>query len=219
MTADSDSMFTEERTIDQSRFWYWNLTLSQDAILLSPLDFNHGGLKSEASSSNRLKLSRMTYSKVSRQRHFHCQKVRPSVTFFLNYSSPSHFTSSWPVQAPESQVARIGEAAPDFTGLALLPSTEFAEISLDFTFVCPTEIIAFNNTAERFKAIHTEVVGLSTDSVYSHLAWVGTDRKLGGLGSIKIPLIGDLRATAIIDPDGIVQHLSYGTVASGRWYN
>jgi alkyl hydroperoxide reductase subunit AhpC len=66
---------------------------------------------------------------------------------------------------------------------------------LDFTFVCPTEIIAFSNAAASFRAVNVEVVGLSTDSVYSHLAWVGTDRKQGGLGSIEIPLIGDLGAT------------------------
>jgi peroxiredoxin (alkyl hydroperoxide reductase subunit C) len=155
-----------------------------------------------------------------------------------------------PGKSPCAQFARIGQAAPDFTGLAVVPSTEFVDISLsqfkgkwlvlfsyplDFTFVCPTEIIAFSNAYERFKAINTEIVGLSTDSVYAHLAWIGTDRKQGGLGSINIPLIGDLgakisklygfylcsaghdlRGTAIIDPDGIVQHLSYNQPDVGR---
>jgi peroxiredoxin (alkyl hydroperoxide reductase subunit C) len=72
----------------------------------------------------------------------------------------------------------------------VIPSTEFVDISLsqfkgkwvvlfsyplDFTFVCPTEIIAFSNAYERFKAVNAEIVGLSTDSVYLHLAWIGTD--------------------------------------------
>jgi alkyl hydroperoxide reductase subunit AhpC len=96
---------------------------------------------------------------------------------------------------------------------------------LDFTFVCPTEIIAFSNAYLRLKAVNAEIVGLSTDSVYSHLALISTFRKVGGLGPIDIPLIGDprakisklygfslcsaghdLRVTAIIDPDDIGQH-------------
>jgi peroxiredoxin (alkyl hydroperoxide reductase subunit C) len=154
-------------------------------------------------------------------------------------------------QPPQTcNVAKIGAPAPDFKGQAVIPSTEFVDISLaqfkgkwlvlfsyplDFTFVCPTEIIAFSNAAAAFRAINCEVVGMSTDSVYSHLAWIGTDRKQGGLGSVEIPLIGDLgakisklfgfymccaghnlRGTVIIDPDGIVQHLSYNQPDVGR---
>jgi peroxiredoxin 1 len=62
---------------------------------------------------------------------------------------------------------------------------------LDFTFVCPTEIIAFSDRAEEFRSIGCEVLACSTDSVYSHLAWVNTPRKQGGLGPMKIPLLAD----------------------------
>jgi alkyl hydroperoxide reductase subunit AhpC len=146
--------------------------------------------------------------------------------------------------------ARIGEPAPDFTGHAVLPSGDLGDVSLsqfkgkwlvlfsyplDFTFVCPTEIIAFSGAHDRFRASNAAVVGLSTDSVYAHLAWIATERNVGGLGQISFPLIGDLggrisrrygfflhsaahdlRGTAIIDPDGIVQHLNYNQPDVGR---
>jgi peroxiredoxin (alkyl hydroperoxide reductase subunit C) len=172
---------------------------------------------------------------------------------FSNFNN-RYLSSLIPMAAPGScqdvPAAVIGQPAPEFKGLAVLPSTEFKEISLsqykgkwlvlfsyplDFTFVCPTEIIAFSNAYGKFKAAGAEIVGLSVDSVYSHLAWIGTDRKQGGLGSITIPLIGDLgakiskqygfymcttghdlRGTVIIDPDGIVQHLSYNQPDVGR---
>jgi peroxiredoxin (alkyl hydroperoxide reductase subunit C) len=149
-----------------------------------------------------------------------------------------------------AEIARIGQPATDFSGQAVLPSLEFADLTLsqfkgkwlvlfsyplDFTFVCPTEIIAFSEAYEKFTTIGAEIVGISTDSVFSHLAWIGTDRKEGGIGSIKYPLIGDLgakisklfgfymcpaghnlRGTVIIDPDGVVQHLSYNQPDVGR---
>ncbi len=62
---------------------------------------------------------------------------------------------------------------------------------LDFTFVCPTEITAFNDRAEEFAAIGTEVIAASVDSQYVHLAWCNTPRKQGGLGPMKIPLVAD----------------------------
>merc|ERR1711988_1039428 len=58
-------------------------------------------------------------------------------------------------------------------------------------FVCPTEIIAFSDRVEEFRAINCEVVACSTDSHFSHLAWVNTPRKQGGLGEMKIPLLAD----------------------------
>lgn len=61
----------------------------------------------------------------------------------------------------------------------------------DFTFVCPTEIIAFSNAAKRFKEINTEVVAISVDSHFTHLAWKDIDRKHGGLGHLDIPLVSD----------------------------
>lgn len=59
------------------------------------------------------------------------------------------------------------------------------------TFVCPTEIIAFSDRAEEFRKINTEVIGVSTDSHFTHLAWINTSRKQGGLGELNIPLLAD----------------------------
>ena len=144
----------------------------------------------------------------------------------------------------------IGHQAPAFKGQAVLPSTEFVDLSLDqykgkwlvlfsypldFTFVCPTEIIKFSETYPQFKKINCEVVGISVDSVFTHLAWMNTPRKEGGLGELQIPLIGDLggviskaygfymedaghdlRGTVIIDPQGIVRHVSMNHPDVGR---
>merc|ERR1712004_150733 len=100
---------------------------------------------------------------------------------------------------------QLTKPAPNFKGNAVV-NGEFKEIGLDdykgkyvvfffypldFTFVCPTEIIAFSDRAEEFRAINCEVVACSTDSVFSHLAWVNTPRKQGGLGEMKIPLLQD----------------------------
>jgi len=100
---------------------------------------------------------------------------------------------------------KLTKAAPAFKGTAVVDG-EFKEIKLsdykgkylvfffyplDFTFVCPTEIIAFSDRAEEFRAIDCEVVACSTDSHFSHLAWVNTPRKQGGLGQMKIPLLAD----------------------------
>ncbi|XP_076371226.1 peroxiredoxin 2-like [Tachypleus tridentatus] len=99
----------------------------------------------------------------------------------------------------------LTKPAPDFSGTAIIDG-EFKEIKLldykgkylvlffyplDFTFVCPTEIIAFSDRVEEFKNIDCEVVACSTDSHFSHLAWVNTPRKEGGLGKMKIPLLSD----------------------------
>lgn len=62
----------------------------------------------------------------------------------------------------------------------------------DFTFVCPTEIIAFSDAAESFRARNCEVVGASTDSAEVHLAWMRTPRRRGGLGAMQIPLLADV---------------------------
>lgn len=66
---------------------------------------------------------------------------------------------------------------------------------LDFTFVCPTEIIAFSDRIDEFEKINTAVIACSTDSEYSHLAWINTPRKQGGLGEMKIPLLADKSMT------------------------
>ena len=96
-------------------------------------------------------------------------------------------------------------AAPKFKGTAVIKG-QFKDISLDdykgkyvvlffypldFTFVCPTEIIAFNDRAGEFEAINTAVIACSTDSQFSHLAWCERERKMGGLGRMQIPLLAD----------------------------
>jgi len=110
---------------------------------------------------------------------------------------------------------------------------------LDWTFVCPTEILEFSDSASNFRQLNTEVVGVSIDSVYSHLSWISTSRKDGGLGGkLNIPLIADvnkkisadygalyldsghtLRATFIINPAGIVKHISLNDPPVGRSVN
>lgn len=155
-------------------------------------------------------------------------------------------------QCPNSQcceVATVGKKAPCWKTVALMPNTEFKELSgkdfegkwyvlfsypLDFTFVCPTEIIAFSDAYEKFKAIGCEVLGVSVDSQFTHLAWVNTPRTDGGLGKMNIPLLADLggkickkygwmletghslRGTVIIDDKGIVRHLSMNHPDVGR---
>eukprot|EP00727_Mastigamoeba_balamuthi_P004654 m51a1_g14187 putative thiol peroxiredoxin (199) ;mRNA; f:77864-78719 len=100
----------------------------------------------------------------------------------------------------------IGQPAPQFEKVAVV-NGEFKTVKLsdykgkylilffyplDFTFVCPTEIIAFSERAEEFRKIGCEVVAASIDSQFSHLAWINTPRKEGGLGKMNIPIISDL---------------------------
>ena len=105
--------------------------------------------------------------------------------------------------------AMISKPAPDFSGTAVI-NGEFTEIKLsdykgkylvfffyplDFTFVCPTEILAFNDRVAEFKKIGAEVLACSVDSHFTHLAWMNTPRKEGGLGKLDIPLLSDLTHT------------------------
>jgi peroxiredoxin (alkyl hydroperoxide reductase subunit C) len=145
---------------------------------------------------------------------------------------------------------RVGQAAPDFTATAVY-DLEFQSVTLsnykgkkyvvlffyplDFTFVCPTEIIAFSDRYEEFKTLDTEVLGVSVDSEFSHLAWIQTDRKSGGLGELAYPLVADikkeisaaytvldpdagiaLRGLFIIDKEGVIQHATINNLAFGR---
>merc|ERR1712176_1073860 len=102
--------------------------------------------------------------------------------------------------------AAIGKPAPDFTAEAVV-NGDFQKVSLsdykgkylvfffyplDFTFVCPTEIIAFSDRADEFKAIDCEVLACSVDSHFSHLAWTERPRNKGGLGPMKIPILADI---------------------------
>jgi peroxiredoxin 2/4 len=99
----------------------------------------------------------------------------------------------------------------------------------DFTFVCPTEIMEFSRRSNEFKAINAQVLGASCDSKFSHKAWVDN-----GLGELNYPLLSDFtkeiataygclleagapaRATYIIDPDGVIQHMSINNPNVGR---
>lgn len=100
---------------------------------------------------------------------------------------------------------RVQHPAPDFKGTAVVESA-FKPIQLsdfhgkylillfyplDFTFVCPTEIVAFSDRADDFRKLKTEVVAISTDSHFSHLAWTNVPRSEGGLGPMKISLLSD----------------------------
>ena len=104
---------------------------------------------------------------------------------------------------------------------------------LDFTFVCPTEVTAFSDAIERFHGINAKVYGISVDSQFTHLAWTETDRKNGGVGDVKFPLLADinketaeaygvldsgvaLRGLFIIDNEGIIQHATINNLAVGR---
>lgn len=150
----------------------------------------------------------------------------------------------------EEKLPLVGNPAPDFVAEAVFDQ-EFAEVKLsdyigkkyvilffyplDFTFVCPTEITAFSDRYSDFEKLNTQILGVSVDSKFSHLAWIQTDRKAGGLGDIKYPLISDvtksishsygvlipdqgiaLRGLFIIDKDGVIQHSTINNLAIGR---
>ncbi|WP_432409316.1 peroxiredoxin [Wukongibacter sp. M2B1] len=106
---------------------------------------------------------------------------------------------------------------------------------LDFTFVCPTEITGFSDKYEEFKELNADVLGISTDSVHSHKAWINTSQDQGGLGNLKFPLASDIthqvskdygvyvedegiatRGLFIIDPDGIIKYQVVHDLNVGR---
>lgn len=106
---------------------------------------------------------------------------------------------------------------------------------LDFTFVCPTEILAFSDRIEDFRKKNTEVVGISTDSKFSHLAWVNTKREEGGIANLQYPLVADFtksisrsygvleeeggvafRGLFLIDKNGTIQHMTINNLPLGR---
>jgi len=143
----------------------------------------------------------------------------------------------------------VTKEAPNFKATAVLPDNSFGEIELkdyrgkyvvlffyplDFTFVCPTEIIEFSRKLEEFKSRNVEVIGVSIDSEFSHLAWKNTDVKNGGIGNIQYPLVADikksisadydvlfdesiaLRGLFLIDKEGIVRHQVVNDLPLGR---
>ncbi|KAI0781666.1 peroxiredoxin [Irpex lacteus] len=147
-------------------------------------------------------------------------------------------------------VATVQKPAPAFTAAAVVDGI-FKDISLseylgkwvvlffypmDFTFVCPTEILAFNDSLDTFAELNTAVLSVSTDSAYSHFAWATQPRKEGGLGpDLKLPLIADrnqkisrdygvlieeegvaLRGLFIIDPKGVLRQITINDLPVGR---
>lgn len=149
---------------------------------------------------------------------------------------------------PETEVF-VGQPAPDFTAAAVVDG-DISQVSLsdykgkyvvlffypkDFTFVCPTEIIAFSDRAKDFEACNTQLIAASTDTEETHLAWLKTPRNRGGLGHLNIPIIADttkdiasrygvliedlgiaLRGLFIINPEGIVEQITINNLPIGR---
>jgi peroxiredoxin (alkyl hydroperoxide reductase subunit C) len=145
--------------------------------------------------------------------------------------------------------AFVTQPAPDFSAEAYL-NGEFKKISLsefkgkkvvlffyplDFTFVCPTEILAFSDSIGEFKKRNTEVIGVSVDSKYSHFAWAQQPREEGGIKGVSFPLVADLtkaisrdygvllegpgialRGLFIINKDGILKHITVNANDLGR---
>ena len=146
----------------------------------------------------------------------------------------------------------IHQIAPDFTAAAVLPDGTIEEAfvlseaireryavlffyPLDFTFVCPTELIAFHHRMPEFGRRNTVVIGVSIDSQYSHLAWRNTPVDAGGVGALDYPLVADpshrivtaynvqaatgdvaLRASFLIDRTGLIRHQSINDLPLGR---
>ncbi len=142
----------------------------------------------------------------------------------------------------------IPRPAPDFQSVAMV-NGEFREVKLsdykgkfvllffypmDFTFVCPTEIIAFGDRLEEFQKLGCEVLGCSVDSQFTHLAWWNTPRSEGGIQGVRYPILSDvtkkisrdydvltddgvaLRGTFIIDGKGVVRHATINDLGIGR---
>ncbi|MEE9542974.1 MAG: peroxiredoxin [Thermodesulfobacteriota bacterium] len=146
--------------------------------------------------------------------------------------------------------AFVQKEAPEFSANAVMPDGSFQEVKLsdykgkhlvlffyplDFTFVCPTEIIAFSDRLKEFTDRGAEVLGVSIDSHFSHLAWRNTPRKEGGIGDIAYPLLADLdksiarkygvlleqpgialRGLFVIDKLGVIRHVTINDLPLGR---
>jgi len=144
----------------------------------------------------------------------------------------------------------VTKQAPDFTATAVMPDNSMKPdfklsdyrgkyvilffYPLDFTFVCPSEILAFDKALAAFKAKNCEIIGVSIDSQFSHWAWKNTPVKQGGIGDIQYPLVADLdksisrqfgvlldagialRGTFLIDREGTVRHAVINDLPLGR---
>lgn len=144
----------------------------------------------------------------------------------------------------------VDKKAPDFTATAVLGNNEIKDITLseftkgkytvlffyplDFTFVCPSELIAFDHRLADFKSRNVEVIGVSIDSQFTHLAWKNTPVDKGGIGQVGYTLVADLkheiakaydvessggvafRGSFLIDKSGVVQHQVVNNLPLGR---
>ena len=144
----------------------------------------------------------------------------------------------------------VQKEAPSFTAAAIMPDNTIDEsftlqkyrgryvvlffYPLDFTFVCPSEILAFDHRLDEFRKRDCEVIGVSVDSHFTHLAWKKTPVEDGGIGAIRLPLVSDLtkqiareygilsgesvalRGTFLIDREGIVRHQVVNDLGLGR---
>jgi peroxiredoxin (alkyl hydroperoxide reductase subunit C) len=145
----------------------------------------------------------------------------------------------------------IGQKAPDFSATTVMGDNTLKEgfklsdlkgkyvvlffYPLDFTFVCPTEILEFNRKLAEFRQRNCEVLGVSVDSQFSHLAWKETPVEKGGIGKLGYPLVADLtkqiardygvltqdgavayRGTFLIDKEGVLRHLVINDLGLGR---
>ena len=180
------------------------------------------------------------------------------VSFFgfnmINYkeekgnSFPSYQSKYAKHSMTTNECLRVGMQAPDFSATAVVDQ-EFKDITLsqyrgkyvvlffyplDFTFVCPTEITAFSDRYSDFSNKNTEVLGVSVDSKFTHLAWIQTPRNEGGIGDINYPLVSDLkreicqsynvlnddgeadRGLFIINPSGVIMHSTINKAPVGR---
>jgi peroxiredoxin (alkyl hydroperoxide reductase subunit C) len=145
----------------------------------------------------------------------------------------------------------VGKPAPDFTAVAVMGNNEMNEsfnlkqhiagkaavvffYPLDFTFVCPSELIAFDHRLAEFKSRNVEVIGVSIDSQFTHLAWKNTPINKGGIGQVGYPLVADIkheicraydveaaggvayRGSFLIDAAGVVRHQVVNDLPLGR---
>jgi peroxiredoxin (alkyl hydroperoxide reductase subunit C) len=144
----------------------------------------------------------------------------------------------------------VTKPAPDFTANAVMPDNSIKPdfrlsdyrgkfvvlffYPLDFTFVCPSELIAFDHRLQEFKKRNVEVIGVSIDSHFTHLAWKNTPVNNGGVGQLRYPMVADiskeitgaydllcgpgiaLRGSFLIDPDGVVRHQVVNDLPLGR---
>ena len=144
----------------------------------------------------------------------------------------------------------VGKQAPDFNATAVYGNNEMKPVQLsslkgkyvvmffyplDFTFVCPSELIAFDHRLDEFKKRGVEVIGVSIDSQFTHLAWKNTPVEKGGIGQVGYPLVADIkheicraydvefepagvafRGTFLIDKNGVVRHQVVNDLPLGR---